>query len=255
MMMYSWLSDPTGERRATMLQRRFEMLIKNKEEIDWNPKMKAPRGDILVRAETYVSDFEFPLKTEVISSNPMDHREGTYLDYGDITVRTLKLPRGVALSMPLDHRTDHHPYVFFTEDIVFPCLQLGGSTWMSLTPAEILSQQSGIRFSRDHVVIGGLGMGWFLHEVQKRSVVKKITVIEKNRELLDWFGNDLCKKYGADVICGDVWEEMEKFPRSCRFALDIWEGFFAAREDWKLESKRRAGWNIWAWGYPRGARR
>jgi len=240
--------------RQRALQRRFNHLVRNSGAIDWDPKMKVPRDDILVRAETYTTDFEFPIKSKKISSDPYDRASNTYVEYKHIRARTLRLPKGQGLSLPLDPRRAHHPYVFFTDDIVFDALQRNGQTWMSITPAEILSQRSGLRFSQGHVVVGGLGMGWFLHELSKLDKVTKITVVENDADLLDWFGNDMCRKYGADVICDDVWNVLPKMPEA-RFALDIWPAFFDALYDRRLLEARRDGYKIWAWGSPRGSQR
>lgn len=39
-----------------------------------------------------------------------------------------------------------------------------GAVWMSLTPNEMLSQRSGIQRASGKVLIGGLGLGWFVPE-------------------------------------------------------------------------------------------
>lgn len=123
---------------------------------------------------------------------------------------------------------------------------------MSITPAELLSQRSGIKFCRGNVVIGGLGMGWFMQEVLKRKQVAKVTVVEKNRDLLDWYGERMCKEHGVDLICDDVWNVVGKQPAGTRYAIDIWKGFFRARYDRQLMDARKAGHDIWAWGSARG---
>src|SRR5262249_16334152 len=40
-----------------------------------------------------------------------------------------------------------------------------GAVWMSLTPNEMLTQRSGIQRASGKVLIGGLGLGWFLGKV------------------------------------------------------------------------------------------
>src|SRR5579871_4800092 len=70
-----------------------------------------------------------------------------------------------------------------------------GNVWMSLTPGEMISQRSGIQRARGKVVIGGLGLGWFLRKVCERPDVEEVIVVEQSRELLDWYGFDICKRH------------------------------------------------------------
>ena len=102
------------------------------------------------------------------------------------------------------------------------------------------------------VVIGGLGMGWFLHEVAQRKQVKKITIVEKDEELIAWYGNALAKKYNAEIVCADIYDVYRDFSKETRFLLDIWPAWFDATGDRKLRKMRAEGFNVWAWGSPRG---
>lgn len=174
----------------------------------------------------------------------------------------IEVPRGTMMPYPLRQPESMwsdpcEARIFFTEDAALPALHEarhdGWRTWMGLSVAEMLTQRSGIQFCRGDVVIGGLGLGWFLHEVRQRSCVKRIIVVEKERELLDWYGDEMCQRYNAEVICGDVWEEMPKLGKAFRYALDIWPSFFDARWDRNLQRVRRGGYNCWAWGSARSA--
>lgn len=153
-------------------------------------------------------------------------------------------------------------YVGFTDHVLIPILRelkfpnqsppKDEITWMSTTPAELLSQRSGVRAARGEVVIGGLGMGWFLHEVAQRKQVKKITIVEKDEELIAWYGNALAKKYNAEIVCADIYDVYRDFSKETRFLLDIWPAWFDATGDRKLRKMRAEGFNVWAWGSPRG---
>jgi hypothetical protein len=56
-----------------------------------------------------------------------------------------------------------------------------GAVWMSLTPNEMLSQRSGIQKASGKVLIGGLGLGWFLRKVCAKPMVEEVIVVEKSR--------------------------------------------------------------------------
>jgi hypothetical protein len=84
-----------------------------------------------------------------------------------------------------------------------------GEVWMSMTPAEMLSQRGGVQAAEGTVVLGGLGLGWLLRKVCEKPSVERVIVVEKSQELLDWHGMDLCKRYRkvSDVICDDVYHQ------------------------------------------------
>ncbi|WP_445682310.1 hypothetical protein [Radicibacter daui] len=59
-----------------------------------------------------------------------------------------------------------------------------GSTWMSMTPMEIESQEIGVRLSRGDVVILGMGMGWAAAVTALRDEVSSVTVVELDADVL-----------------------------------------------------------------------
>lgn len=58
------------------------------------------------------------------------------------------------------------------------------STWMSLTPMEIESQQIGVEYARGHVVILGMGMGWSAAMSALHTEVEKVTIVEIDDDVL-----------------------------------------------------------------------
>jgi hypothetical protein len=59
-----------------------------------------------------------------------------------------------------------------------------GEIWMSISPLEIESQEIGIRHARGHVLIHGLGMGWAAAACAFRPEVTRVTVVERDPEVL-----------------------------------------------------------------------
>jgi hypothetical protein len=148
--------------------------------------------------------------------------------------------------------------VWFTKKVIIPVLFRDPDqprVMMSITPSEIFTLRPGIRKAKGEVIIGGLGLGWMLSEVAKRKRVRKITVIEKDQGLIDWYGRANVEMIGRDtgrnieLICGDVFDHMGKFDKEAIYLLDIWEGLGNASGDPKLRKARREhGCNVWAWG-------
>jgi hypothetical protein len=125
-----------------------------------------------------------------------------------------------------------------------------GPVWMSLTPAEMISQRSGVRKAKGKVVIGGLGMGWFLRKVCEKEEVEEVIVVEKSHDLLDWYGYHLCQRQPKvkDVICNDVYGDITRHG-DAQFLLDIWPIYEGARQDNRLRKIRKIlGDRLWAWG-------
>jgi len=60
-------------------------------------------------------------------------------------------------------------------------------TWMSLTPHEIESQESGCVSARGHTAIMGLGLGWIALNVALNPAVKRVTVVEHDLDVINLF--------------------------------------------------------------------
>jgi hypothetical protein len=63
-------------------------------------------------------------------------------------------------------------------------LDRGSDTWMSTMPVEIESQQIGVDCAAGEVAIFGLGMGWAAAASALRPEVSRVTVVERDRELI-----------------------------------------------------------------------
>lgn len=147
--------------------------------------------------------------------------------------------------------------VRFTDDVDVPIL-LGKSNcvWMSTTPAEIMTQRPGLRYAHGHVLVGGLGLGWFAKKVCERKQVRKVTVVEKEQGLIDAIGSRLTERFDKlEIIQGDAYEALRGAEdRYDSVLYDIWTGWPEANWDNKFEefAKRARGkCRVWAWGLAR----
>jgi hypothetical protein len=168
-------------------------------------------------------------------------------------------------SHPLSTRQGkRHGVVYFSDDVVCPvlCELLPGrdmpEIWMGVTPMECLTQRQGIRLAKGRVVVGGLGLGWFLNEVCKKPSVERVVVVEKNGALLDWLKHVLMEKYPAvRAKVGDCWvrddvynymESVTVFQRETRYLLDIWSSFGGCDRKFYEWRKKLAPNQLWGWG-------
>jgi hypothetical protein len=116
----------------------------------------------------------------------------------------------------------------------------------------MLTQRSGVRAAEGTVVLGGLGLGWLLRKVCEKPSVERVIFVEKSRELLDWYGTDLCKRYRkvSDVIYDGVFNQIGKHGARARYLLDIWLRFDQARRDSRFKAlKRKLKKRLWGWGF------
>lgn len=60
-------------------------------------------------------------------------------------------------------------------------------TWMSLSPHEIESQELGCRYAFGHTVVMGLGMGWVAVNCALNAAVHKVTIIERDPDVIELF--------------------------------------------------------------------
>ncbi|WP_010459418.1 hypothetical protein [Acidovorax radicis] len=63
----------------------------------------------------------------------------------------------------------------------------GWETWMSLSPMEVESQELACRHARGHTVVMGLGMGWVAANIALQPTVERVTVVERDGDVLELF--------------------------------------------------------------------
>jgi hypothetical protein len=127
-------------------------------------------------------------------------------------------------------------------------------TWMSLTPNEVITLRSHVRRARGTVGIAGLGMGWFARRVLERKVVQHVTIVEKDPQIIKYFGG-LLSEFGdrVDFVAGDAynhnWDDYDVT------LWDIWEKigdsawdsrFLKIRDRLRNAGKVCEGWTCWA---------
>lgn len=191
------------------------------------------------------------------------------------------LPLSYSLDTALTRK--HRSRAFFDEPIVCPVLfeQMGEEEdfrqriWMGLTPMEMLTQKKGIDMAKGRVVVGGLGLGWFLKEVAKKPEVREIVVVDMVPELLEWLRPVLEEKFPevarkvkewlpGDVYKYMIWDlkmrgygtpqyDLEEARNPTMYLLDIWPNLGDCDYDrnfimFETELGRD---RVWGWG--RGA--
>ena len=92
---------------------------------------------------------------------------------------------------------------------------------MSDTPMEKETNRDFVRNAHGNVLIGGLGIGLIVLAIQDKEDVKQITVVEKNREVIELVGKQLPLNSKVSIVNDDVFEYKPLFKYNTIY-MDIW---------------------------------
>ncbi len=152
--------------------------------------------------------------------------------------------------------------IFFDAPVDTPVLfelQSDGErqVWMGLTPMEIMTQRPGVLMASGRVVVGGLGLGWFLNEVCKKPDVTEVVVVDREKNLIDWLRPRIEAAYPAVrkkkvewVATGIYHYAGNDTKPDTKYLLDIWPTFGGCDKDEEFASLKasRPPGTVWGWG-------
>lgn len=215
----------------------------------WDEDRTRFKPELILQGKTYQMAplFEIPPFPADPEETPQQHLLKS--PHGEFAYMNRLWRRGEGIPLLQNRRTG---IVVWDQDVVIPVL-LDGRTlavWMSLTPMEVFTLREGISLAKGTVIVGGLGMGYLLRKVCEKTTVERVIVVEHSRELLDWFGNDLCATYPkvTDVICGDAYAQLGKFGDQARYLFDIWPIYGDAAVDAQFQTAKQQHRYVWGWG-------
>ena len=213
---------PDFARRANEDSRKrvAELLEKAKVErltrcVDWSPDMPWKK-EMNLRASSYQVLNLFPeVKPREGLPDPNDVTPGYYVESpsGEWRYSLNIFPTGERLNTWCGSKIGT---VLFDGPVLIPCIYgrrkwgtqvyYEKNPWMSLTPAEIMSMRTGLKFAKGHTVVAGLGLGHLLINVTKKKSVKKVTLVEISQDLVDWIWPRVKPHLGMDVevVVGDA---------------------------------------------------
>lgn len=96
-----------------------------------------------------------------------------------------------------------------------------GEVVMSNTDMEKRANSSFVINAHGNVLIGGLGIGLTLLAIQDKGEVKQITVVEKNKEVIELVGGQLPLNSKVHIVHDDVFEYKPLFKYNTIY-MDIW---------------------------------
>lgn len=121
------------------------------------------------------------------------------------------------------------PHVaFFDQEFNYPAVKENGRIWMTVTPNEINTMEEPIKRAKGKVLALGLGLGYFAYSCAIKSEVEKVTVIEKNPDVISIFNKHILPFFkNADkleIINADAFDFMQS-PTKTDFDFvfcDLW---------------------------------
>lgn len=232
----------------------------------WQEASTSFRDMLVLHGETYHVESLF-------NTQPMQH-DVTLIPYDDPRARfspsrrfgylRRTLPVGVTLPIATATKRGH---VRWTTNVGIPVLaaatpkdnqlvDVSQYTWMSLTPMEFLTLREGISRATGDVMIGGLGLGWFLARVCAKESVGRVRIVELQQELIDWLRPAIEAAYPAvltkqvEWLAGSAWDHIDCFGPETRNLIDIWPDYGEAITDPSVQEVRRikAPKYFWCWG-------
>jgi hypothetical protein len=240
------------KREAAYIERRV------KEAIPWDPKMRW-QDHLTIKAGSYIVPIDpFPKLKPSRTYHPSQMKDSeTYKESRNKNWRYVRqiLPAKTIIWTASGNKRGN---IMFDGDVIIPTLwhkknndKWASDPFMSMTPMEFFTLRAGIRLARSHTVVAGLGLGYQLMEVTRKRNVKKVTLIEIDKDLVDWMlpiVRPLLGDCELEVIIGDVDEILPTLTANTAL-VDIYEEYGnKGYEKRDLECKCKNITTIWVWG-------
>ena len=116
----------------------------------------------------------------------------------------------------------------FAEAFEYPAVLENGREWMTVTPNEIETMRAPVARARGHVLAFGLGLGYFAFMAAQKEQVESVTVIERERAIIELFRETLLPQFPHGekirVVQADAFEYARALPEGAfDFAFtDLW---------------------------------
>lgn len=103
---------------------------------------------------------------------------------------------------------------YFKERFDFPAILENGVEWMTVTPNEIATMREPIARSRGRVLTLGLGLGYFAFCASQKKEVERVTVVERDGEVISLFRQYLLPQFPhadkIEIVQSDAFAYLEQ---------------------------------------------
>lgn len=254
--------DPATQARIVAQEKRrdkdrMQSLIKAGKAVAWDDMRTKFQSELVITGYQPYQLWE-PKPIPVTQAWPDNaHSEVLYTDNGhpDYRYAHRTWPVGIPLELAQGNRRGK---VWVAEESVIPVLIKAGrdshEVMMSITPMEIMTQRRGVQLATGTVLVGGLGLGWFLLQVCRKPSVKKVIVVESNSAVFTRVRERLLEKFPvemkkvSDWIMGDVFDHLGKHGDDTRYLLDVWPSYGGCCSRYNAVKRSGKVKHLWGWG-------
>ncbi|VVB54087.1 Uncharacterised protein [uncultured archaeon] len=118
--------------------------------------------------------------------------------------RIVRTRRNKGLVYPMED-VDGYGYWANLVPIKITSLEIKGRTWMTDEPINWIGMQRFAEAAHGNVFVAGLGLGMLCHALIKNDRVKKVTVLEREKAVIQIIG-PLVKHPKIEIVEGDFWK-------------------------------------------------
>ena len=115
---------------------------------------------------------------------------------------------------------------YFKKPFSYLALTEGNDVWMSLNPNEIETMKQYIASAKGNVLVLGLGMGYVPFMMSLKDEVKKITIVEKDPDIISLFNNliypHFTNKNKIEIIKDDAVNYVKSHQKYDYIFADLW---------------------------------
>ena len=134
------------------------------------------------------NSFKKAVKIKNITQNAYKLHELTYPKYSFFPLDDIKVDEK-------DYYREYTKLGFFSNDYHYLTLSKNNNIWMCVTPNEINTMKPHLSKARGHVITFGLGLGYFAFMAASKKEVSKVTIIEKDENVINLFLENLLPSF------------------------------------------------------------
>lgn len=105
---------------------------------------------------------------------------------------------------------EYIPLVHFDENITLPMICEDNLGWMTPVLFEEATMQEAVNKAHGHILVVGLGIGFYPFNCLQKEEVKKVTILEYNKQIIDLFKEHILPQFpranDIEIIHGDAYE-------------------------------------------------
>lgn len=129
---------------------------------------------------------------------------------------------------------ERHEHYRLQQRITITNLEIDGETWMVDDPPHWWAMQEHARHYKGRILIAGLGLGLILHCLSEQKGIRRITVVERNPDVIEMISPHVPQKH-LEIVNKDWYDYKPRFkPDGVFFDLFVGDGpslyFLAIRE-------------------------